>query len=103
MNKYAIFGISIVLCIIACAPRAGNETPGKMTGTITFIEVEGGFYGIITDDGARYDPINLPDDFKKDGLRIRFNAQERKDQASFHMWGILIELTKIEKVEDAGR
>ena len=100
MNKYAIFGISIFLCVIACGPHAKQENPGQIIGIVRFIEIEGGFYGIITDDGQNYDPINLPEEYKKDGARIRFTAKKTDDQTSFHMWGTIVELTNIEKLEN---
>jgi hypothetical protein len=69
------------------------------TGTVKYIDLEGGFYGIISDDGQQYDPMNLDQTYQKDGLRIRFQAKIRPDIASIHMWGIIIELTKIEKLK----
>jgi hypothetical protein len=70
------------------------------TGTIEYVGLEGGFYGIIGDDDRHYDPINLPGVLKVDGLRVRFVALERPDIASIHMWGEMIELTWIEPLGD---
>jgi len=69
------------------------------TGTIKYIDLEGGFYGIIADNGERYDPINLNQEFQVDGLRVRFEAKIRDDIVGIHMWGVLIEILKIEKLE----
>jgi hypothetical protein len=68
------------------------------TGTVIFLSFEGGFYGIKGDDGKSYDPINLPEDLRKDGLRVRFEAKELRDRASFHMWGTIVELVHIQKL-----
>jgi hypothetical protein len=68
------------------------------TGTVIFLSFEGGFYGIKADDGRSYDPTNLPEDLRKDGLRVRFEAKELKDRASFHMWGTIVELVHIQKL-----
>ena len=67
-------------------------------GTVRYIALEGGFYGIRGDDGHNYDPINLPREFRVDGKRIVFGAMERPDLGSFHMWGIIIELLQIEEI-----
>jgi len=75
----------------------GNITSDK-TGTVQYINLEGGFYGIVGEDGNKYDPVNLPDEFKQDGLRVKFSAKILKDQMSIHMWGALIEITEIEKI-----
>ena len=67
-------------------------------GTITHLSFEGGFYGIMTGTEGHWDPINLPSEFMKDGLRVKFQAKLRKDLGSFHMWGMMVELTSIEKI-----
>ncbi|MDW7732113.1 MAG: protease inhibitor I42 family protein [Methanolobus sp.] len=64
----------------------------KANGTVNYIELEGGFYGITDQNGTHYDPVNLDDEFKKDGLEIEFTAYPRDDLASIHMWGRLIEI-----------
>ena len=71
-----------------------------MTGVIVYNEIEGGFYGILTDDGKKYNPINLDDSFKKAGLRVRFDANVKKDMVGIHMWGQYVEILKIEKIEE---
>ncbi len=66
------------------------------TGTIRYIDLEGGFYGIIGDDQEHYDPLNLPPGFKQDNLRVDFKARLAPNQNSVHMWGKLIYLLEIE-------
>jgi hypothetical protein len=56
-----------------------------------------GFYGIVGDDGEHYDPLNMPQEFKVDGLRVQFPAN-LTNYASFHMWGYIVELFSIEKL-----
>ena len=65
------------------------------TGTITYQRLEGGFWGIISDEGEKYDPLNLPADFRQDGLRVRVVALPKKDMVSIRMWGIIIEINEI--------
>ena len=71
------------------------------TGTIKYISIEGGFYGLITDDGKKYDPNNLSQAFQKDNLKVKFKARVRDDLVSFHMWGTLVDIIEIEKIETA--
>lgn len=68
------------------------------TGTIRFLKLEGGFYGIVSDDGEHYDPVNLNDEFKVNGLRVRFEATIIHDVLTFHMWGSLISIRTIERL-----
>jgi hypothetical protein len=72
------------------------------SGVIKFIEIEGGFYGIFSDDGEKYDPLNLPDEFKHDGLKVNFKLRVVRNQMSFHMWGKLVYLLDIEIIDAQG-
>lgn len=85
---------------IARADRSGEQATAarEVTGTIRFVDLEGGFYGIETDEGARLDPVNLPAEFRKDGLRIRAHVERVRDQVSFRMWGSLVRITAIERL-----
>ena len=72
-------------------------------GTIKHVNVEGGFYGIVGDDGRNYDPLNLPQEFKVDGLAVRFTAERGQaimtdSIATFHMWGYIVRLVSIQKL-----
>jgi hypothetical protein len=84
----------IVFVVSSCTTDIGDNFIG--TGTIVYLSIEGGFYGIKGDDGRSYDPVNLSNDFRKDGLRVRFEAKELKGQASFHMWGSLVQIIHIQ-------
>ena len=75
-----------------------NKDTFTYTCTIKYISIEGGFYGIVTDDDIKYDPINLDEEFKKDGLRVLFTLKTLKDRMSFRMWGDMIEIIRIEKL-----
>jgi len=77
------------------ALRISNLT--TFTGTVEYIDLEGGFYGIVTHD-TNYDPLNLPVDFQVEGLRVFVLAKITEDQVSFHMWGTLIEVLYILKI-----
>lgn len=64
-----------------------------------YLSMEGGFYGIHADSGARYRPVNLPPECAEEGLRVRFCAQPLEGVVSFHMWGIPVEILEIEPAE----
>ena len=67
----------------------------EIVGSVTYKGIEGGFYAIDGDDGRKYDPINLPESFKKDGLKVKITARLKKDAMSFHMYGAIIEVVNI--------
>jgi len=72
--------------------------PWVPAGTVTFVDLEGGFYGIIGDDGTRYYPLQMDEQYKIDGLRVAFDYEPVKDIATIQMWGDPVNLMFIEKI-----
>lgn len=68
------------------------------SGTVVWHEVEGGFYAIRHAEKT-YEPINLPQEFRTEGMRVYFEAKVREDLAGTHMVGPLIELQTIRQIE----
>lgn len=67
----------------------------EIVGTVVHKGIEGGFYAIDGDNGRKYDPINLPESFRKGGLRVKVTARRRRDAMSLHMYGVIIEIVNI--------
>jgi hypothetical protein len=77
---------------------AEYRRPWIPSGTVTYQDLEGGFYGIIGDDGEKYDPLDLDSKYRKDGLRVAFEATEARGTATIHMWGTPVNLDYIEEI-----
>ena len=96
------FIIAAILIILLASIFIGQNFFGKgiisATGTVKYIPLEGGFYGIESEKGEKYLPLNLPDKFKKDGLKVWFKAKPKKG-AAIQMWGKPVEILEIKKVE----
>lgn len=71
----------------------------ESTGTIRYVDLEGGFYGLVDTSGTKYDPTPLPESFQKDGLRVRFRVTE-KDVMTTRMWGTPVDVLHMERIED---
>jgi len=79
-------------------PASGTTgTKVHITGVVHHYEQEGGFYAIRSDDGATYDPSNLPPDFQKEGLSVEADALKRTDLVGIHQTGTIVELVRIRK------
>jgi len=96
--KRISFFLILIFVLIGCRMPQRQDIISE-TGTVKFIDLEGGFYGIIGDSGKNYDPINLSAEFQKDNLRVSFDAKICEDMVSIHMWGTLIEIVRIEKLD----
>ena len=77
---------------------AEYRRPWVASGTITYQNLEGGFYGIIGDDGKKFEPLNLDAKYQKDGLRVAFDATVVKDAVSTRMWGTPVNLAQVEVI-----
>jgi hypothetical protein len=64
-------------------------------GTVRHLDLEGGQFVIETQEGTRYQPIDLPQTFRRDGLRVEVQAIRREDTMSIGMTGPMIELRQI--------
>lgn len=68
-----------------------------IAGVVRHFDLEGGFFAIRGDDGVTYDPSNLADEFRRDGLRVRARARLRPDMSGIHMVGPIVDLIEIER------
>lgn len=67
-------------------------------GRIERMELEGGFWGVVTDDGQRLDPGSLPQSVQVEGLRVQGRAQPLTDIMTIRMWGTPVKLLEIKPV-----
>ena len=79
-------------------PPPQNVVSG--TGTVRYVELEGGFYGLVDDDSTRYIPQNLSEAYRRDSLRVRFRAVTQDSMATMQMWGTPIEILDILRLND---
>jgi hypothetical protein len=91
--------LTIECCLLFGDPaqllKPPGNTYGPAHGTVRYINLEGGFYGIIADNGRHFDPLNLPEMYRVDGLRCEFSGHI-VDRHDTHMWGMDIDLTVFE-------
>jgi hypothetical protein len=92
---------TLLASLLALATLSGCKTmtqptnPTATDGVVHFQSLEGGFYSITSDEGRHFDPLNLPAEFQRDGLPVRFSGRVRTDLGSTHMYGEILELTEI--------
>lgn len=91
-------GEELVEEVIEIQPEPEVVEPDNLTilGFIKYVELEGGFFGIMTEDGNKYFPEYLEQDFKVDGLNVRVVAKPQEQILGIQMWGTPIEILKIE-------
>lgn len=88
---FALFSHTVI-----AAQSPSNTFP--LTGQVYYANIEGGFYGIIGDDGIKYQPTNLPRKFKKEGLSVKFDAKIKNSMISAFQWGTIAELSNVSEI-----
>ena len=91
----SIFFMHCFSCSVQHTAADAQTGRYNFTGTVVYLDLEGGFYGITGDDGNNYDPVNLPVDMQADGLRVQVVADPSPATAGIHMWGKLIKIIEI--------
>lgn len=89
--------LTLSLTLSGCLPAGRLAVTGS--GTVHFVDLEGGFFGLVADDGTRYLPLNLPPAFRVDGLRVRFRGRPRPEVVTVTQWGTPLELLEIGRLE----
>ncbi|MCK9307604.1 MAG: DUF333 domain-containing protein [Methanoculleus sp.] len=101
-SKYLVVVLVLFVAIVACGCMAFGEEDTQAdhisgNGTVTYVDLEGGFYGIIADDGERYLPADLPAEFQEDGLRVTFVVDIASETATIQQWGTPVDIVSMEK------
>lgn len=67
-------------------------------GTVRYLDFEGGFWGIVSDDGENYDVGWLSGECAVDGLRVRFLVLTNSGYFTYHGWGVPVMVVNIEGI-----
>ena len=82
----------LVLLLFAAGCDLGEI---EHTGTLTFVE-DGAFWGIVTEEGERFRPNNLPAEFEQEGMEVEFEGYVLDEDRADDEWGIPVRLTEVE-------
>lgn len=97
--NYLAVVLTLLLAVIACGCTAAGGEDDRISGngTVMYVDLEGGFYGIVADDGERYLPADLPVEFRQDGLRVAFTADRATGAATLQQWGTPVDIVSIKE------
>ena len=79
--------------------KSNKQETQWRTGTIKFMEFEGGFFGIVTDEGDKLLPMNLAKEFQQIGAKVKIQGQLVTDMMTIQQWGTPFKITKIELIK----
>jgi len=84
----------------ACARAAPTDplqanTHPVVNASVRFLNLEGGCWTLEPSPGVHYLPLNLPEQFRRDGLKVQADLLRRDDYFSFCMVGPVVEILSI--------
>ncbi|GLS83600.1 hypothetical protein [Paraferrimonas haliotis] len=79
---------------------SNSEAKNMQQGRVTYIDLEGGFYGVITPSGDKLLPTNLDRKYLVDGILLQFVAVPQPAMMGIQQWGTRV---KLENVSQIGR
>ncbi len=59
----------------------------NIKGKVVYQNLGTGFWGIIDSKGNEWRPVNMPDQLKYDGKKVKVVAQKVEEGMSIFMWG----------------
>lgn len=77
--------------------EAKHEFSDWQRGRVQFLNLEGGFYGIIMDSGKKILPMNMAKEFAQNGAIVRIKG-EVKNVMTIQQWGTPFTITDIELI-----
>ena len=105
--QHAVRVFAAALLIVSCAHNKQQWTeltvegtggpPFHLTGTVTRMDIEGGLWVIRAQDGARYNVINLPQEFQVEGTEVEADARRREHVLPNEMAGPQIDVVRIRR------
>lgn len=70
----------------------------KIVGTMVYEDIEGGFWGIETDDGEKFKPVSgLPESAQEKGQRVEAEV-ERVQVMGISMWGKAVKVNALKAI-----
>ena len=59
----------------------------RVLGKVIYHDFSGGFWGIVSDKGIEYRPLNFPIQLKIEGVLVDIVVEDMNDEISMFMWG----------------
>lgn len=65
---------------------------------VVYLSFEGGFYGLITENGTKLLPMNLAKEYKIAGTVLKVSGHEIKDLMTTKQWGLAYKIDDIKLI-----
>tara|TARA_R110001583_G_scaffold163001_1_gene315222 strand:- start:5014 stop:5373 length:360 start_codon:yes stop_codon:yes gene_type:complete len=67
--------------------------------TVKYLNLEGGFYGLVSKNGSKLLPKDLPKKYKIDGTTLRVEGHLINNMVTIQQWGKPFKVTNVELIK----
>ncbi len=67
--------------------------------TVKYLDFEGGFYGLVSENGVKLLPMDLPEKYKVAGTILRVKGIFIADMMTIQQWGKAFKIAEIELIK----
>jgi hypothetical protein len=71
----------------------------SFTATVKYMNLEGGFFGLVSKEGKHWLPMNLKKEFQQNGAIIKVTGSALNDVMTIQQWGTPFSITHIELIK----
>ena len=105
--RYLLIMLS-VLALAACqqteqetntSSTVNEQSRTMITVTVKYLEIEGGFYGLVTQDGKKLLPMNLASQYRKAGTVLKVSGKQLTDVMTTQQWGTPYQISEVKLVK----
>lgn len=82
--------------------KQSNQVDAKQLSfiaTVKFMNLEGGFFGLVSNEGKHWLPLNLNKEFQQHGAVIKVKGNPVKGMMTIQQWGTPFSITHIELIK----
>jgi len=80
-------------------PKEALDKLSWQEATVTYLNFEGGFYGLVTKDGEKLLPMNMKNDFRQHGAIVKVRGHIQKDILTTQQWGTPFKIAEIKLIK----
>ncbi|MFY8274700.1 hypothetical protein AAEU32_11315 [Pseudoalteromonas sp. SSDWG2] len=73
-----------------------NSQQQWFVAQVHYIALEGGFFGLVTDQNQHFLPLNLPKHYCQHGAKVKLQGRIKHDAMTIQQWGTPFMIDSIE-------
>lgn len=96
--QYQLIAAAFIAATVACGSTTDPGLTRRIQATVCYSQINGGSYALCADDNLTYEPLELEEPFRQDGLRVRARIKLLPDVMSPTQRGTVVDILEIQRL-----